>query len=110
MQPTPRSKVERVRTQSSFKAEGLDRPRASSTLARNLTDWRNSRHAMRFEARWREIIACWHSRHAMRLTRPAPESYQTAKPGLMPPLLLMPQAKDRANSLGAADQDGPSSF
>jgi hypothetical protein len=25
-------------------------------------------------------------------------------------LLLMPQAKDRANSLGAADQDGPSSF
>ena len=68
------------------------------------------RSAARFEARWREIIACWHSRHAMRLTRPAPESYQTAKPGLMPPLLLMPQAKDRANSLGAADQDGPSSF
>ena len=91
MQPTPRSKVERVRTQSSFKAEG-------------------PRSAARFEQVGAKSyrLAEFAARHAA--SRPAPESYQTAKPGLMPPLLLMPQAKDRANSLGAADQDGPSSF
>jgi hypothetical protein len=69
MQPAPRSKVERVRTQSSFKVEG-------------------PRSAERFDARWREILPTGeirNSRHAVPLTRPAPESHQTVKPRLMRP-------------------------